>query len=106
MIKLLVASVSIASLGVAGCSQQSKDVQAQERPPTVQAPSPVEPSTPTSADVQALVRLGPRVAGTPVMDKASTYLIQEYRQAGYVTEVQTFTVPNTLVEATHFSGRL
>ena len=45
------------------------------------------------ADVQALVEFGPRVAGTPVMDKASSYLIQEYRKAGYVTEIQTFTYP-------------
>lgn len=92
IIKLLVASVSVVSIGVAGCSQQHKDVQAQERPPAVQAPGTVEPRTP-DLDVQALVKLGPRVAGTPVMDKASIYLIQEYRQAGYVTEVQTFTYP-------------
>ncbi|MGH8001826.1 MAG: hypothetical protein ACREPR_20965 [Brasilonema sp.] len=45
------------------------------------------------ADVQALVNLDPRVAGTPVMEKASAYLIDEYRKAGYVTEVQTFTYP-------------
>lgn len=52
--------------------------------------SAVEPGR-AEADVRALVKLGPRVAGTPVMDKASTYLIEEYRKAGYVTEVQTFT---------------
>jgi len=45
------------------------------------------------ADVEALVELGPRVAGTPVMEKASSYLIEEYRKAGYVTQVQTFTYP-------------
>ncbi|KAF3885813.1 MULTISPECIES: M28 family peptidase [Nostocales] len=45
----------------------------------------------TLADVEALVNLGPRVAGTPVMEKASSYLVDEYRKAGYVTEVQTFT---------------
>lgn len=45
------------------------------------------------ADVRALVKLGPRVAGTPVMDLASTYLIEEYRKAGYVAEVQSFTYP-------------
>ncbi|MBW4562452.1 MAG: M20/M25/M40 family metallo-hydrolase [Mojavia pulchra JT2-VF2] len=44
----------------------------------------------TYADVQALVNMGPRVAGTPVMEKASSYLIDRYRQAGYVAEVQTF----------------
>ncbi|MDM9385752.1 M28 family peptidase [Chlorogloeopsis sp. ULAP01] len=42
------------------------------------------------ADVEALVNMGARVAGTPVMEKASAYLIEEYRKAGYVTEVQTF----------------
>ncbi|KAB8317043.1 M28 family peptidase [Tolypothrix campylonemoides VB511288] len=47
----------------------------------------------TFTDVQALVNLGPRVAGTPVMEKASAYLIEQYRKAGYVTEVQTFTYP-------------
>jgi aminopeptidase YwaD len=47
----------------------------------------------TLADVEALVKLGPRVAGTPVMDQASAYLIDEYRKAGYVTKVQTFTYP-------------
>lgn len=45
------------------------------------------------SDVEALVKLGPRVTGTPVMDKASAYLIDEYRKAGYVTQVQTFTYP-------------
>lgn len=45
------------------------------------------------ADVQTLVKLGPRVAGTPVMDKASSYLMQEYRKAGYVTQIQTFKYP-------------
>lgn len=44
----------------------------------------------TNADVQALVNLGPRVAGTPVMEKASAYLINQYRQAGYDTKIQTF----------------
>jgi aminopeptidase YwaD len=48
-------------------------------------------SNPIYADVQALVNFGPRVTGTPVMEKASAYLIQRYRQAGYVAKVQTFT---------------
>ncbi|MBD2359141.1 M28 family peptidase [Tolypothrix sp. FACHB-123] len=43
------------------------------------------------ADVQALVNFGPRVAGTPVMEKASAYLVERYRQAGYVAKIQTFT---------------
>lgn len=45
------------------------------------------------ADVEALVKLGPRVAGTSVMKQASSYLVEEYRQAGYTTEIQTFTYP-------------
>lgn len=48
-------------------------------------------SNQTLADVEVLVNLGPRVTGTPVVEKASTYLVNEYRKAGYVTEVQTFT---------------
>ncbi len=48
-------------------------------------------SNSTYVDVQNLVNLGPRVAGTPVMEKASNYLIDQYRKAGYITEVQTFT---------------
>jgi len=42
-------------------------------------------------DVAALVKLGPRVTGTPVMAKASSYLETEYRKAGYKTQIQTFT---------------
>ncbi len=45
------------------------------------------------ADVQALVSFGPRVAGTPASEQARTYLTGEYRQAGYVTELRTFTYP-------------
>ena len=45
----------------------------------------------TYVDVQNLVNFGSRVAGTPVMEKASSYLIDQYRKAGYITEVQTFT---------------
>ncbi|WP_246162594.1 M20/M25/M40 family metallo-hydrolase [Brasilonema sennae] len=58
-----------------------------------QAVVDAQESNRTFADVQALVNFGPRVAGTPVMEKASAYLIDEYRKAGYVTEVQTFTYP-------------
>lgn len=57
--------------------------------PTVSLAQVSRPET----DVQALVKLGPRVAGTPVMEKARSYLIQQFRQAGYNTEVQTFTYP-------------
>lgn len=57
----------------------------------VDYPSGELQSNQTHADAQALIKLGPRVAGTPVMEQASSYLIQEYRKAGYVTEVQPFT---------------
>ncbi|HEY9876293.1 MAG TPA: PA domain-containing protein, partial [Candidatus Obscuribacterales bacterium] len=43
------------------------------------------------ADVKALVAFGPRVTGTPAAQKASSYLISEYRKAGYSTKIQTFT---------------
>lgn len=111
-IKLLVASTSVICFGVAGCTPQRElEVQARERSPLEQNQSAVKSSR-TGADVQALVNLGPRVAGTPVMDKASRYLIEEYRKAGYVTEVQTFTYPkfedlgsNLTVSGTTIEGR-
>ncbi len=93
MIQVLVASMSLVSIGgIAGCAQyRSFEVQAQERP-TVTASGAIAAAS-INADVQALVQLGPRVAGTPVMDEASAYLIQQYRRAGYAAEVQTFTYP-------------
>lgn len=100
LIKLLVASASVLSLAVAGCTpprslgvqvqQPTLSEQAQEPTPNQSAQSSSQPSR-ASADVRALVALGPRVAGTPTMDKASTYLLEEYRKAGYVAQVQTFT---------------
>lgn len=87
-IQLLVAGASIL-VGVAGCTQQPQKVQALSSAPLKQTDL-VNPGR-AGADVQALVKLGPRVAGTPVMEKASTYLLQEYRKAGYMAEVQTFT---------------
>lgn len=89
-IQLLVASVSLVSFSIAGCTQQRNGVQAQEhsRP----APSAIAPND-AEADVRALVGLGPRVTGTPVMDKVSTYLIEQYRKVGYTAEVQTFSYP-------------
>jgi aminopeptidase YwaD len=42
-------------------------------------------------DVQNLVNMGPRVTGTPTNEKASAYIEQQYRQAGYRTRIQTFT---------------
>ncbi|MBW4524380.1 MAG: M28 family peptidase [Phormidium tanganyikae FI6-MK23] len=45
------------------------------------------------ADVQALVNLGARVAGSPTAERASEYLSNQYRKAGYEVEIQTFTYP-------------
>ncbi|WP_033364908.1 M28 family metallopeptidase [Mastigocladopsis repens] len=77
-----------------------------------QAVVETQESNRTFADVQALVNLGPRVAGTPVMQKASAYLVDEYRKAGYVTEVQTFTYSkfqdlgsNLTVDGTTIKGK-
>lgn len=42
-------------------------------------------------DVQNLVNMGPRVAGTETNEKASAYIEQQYRKAGYTTRIQTFT---------------
>ncbi len=52
-------------------------------------PDPIDPLT----DVQALVSLGARVAGTLATEKASQYLIDQYHKAGYETDIQTFTYP-------------
>ena len=84
--KLLVAGVSVLSFAVAGCSQA---IDAQ---PLKQAQRTVE-SNRNNADVQTLVNFGARVAGTPATEKASNYLLQEYRKAGYVAEIQTFSYP-------------
>nr|WP_246351451.1 M28 family metallopeptidase [Deinobacterium chartae] len=42
-------------------------------------------------DADALVRLGPRVTGTPAGENAARYLEQAFQAAGYATEIQTFT---------------
>ncbi|WP_230842323.1 M28 family peptidase [Gloeobacter morelensis] len=43
-----------------------------------------------SADVQALLAGGPRVAGSPAAERASAYLSEQYRSAGYEVEIQPF----------------
>lgn len=108
-IQLLIAGASVV-IGVAGCTPQPEKVQALSS--TLKQTQTATNSSRAGADVQALVKLGPRVAGTPVMDKASTYLIAEYRKAGYVTEVQTFSYPkfqdlgsNIIVGGTTIKGR-
>lgn len=110
-IQLLIVGASVVSFGVAGCTPQPEKVQALSSIPLKQTQTATNSSR-AGADVQALVKLGPRVAGTPVMDKASTYLIQEYRKAGYVTEVQIFSYPkfqdlgsNIIVGGTTIKGR-
>jgi aminopeptidase YwaD len=84
--KLLVAGVSVLGLAVAGCSQA---IDAQ---PLKQTQSTVEAKS-SNADAQALINFGARVAGMPATEKASNYLLQEYRKAGYVAEIQTFSYP-------------
>ncbi|MBD3884928.1 M28 family peptidase [Phormidium tenue FACHB-886] len=98
---LLTSALSLA----AGCSRAPLAVQVPASPaggtavegansPRANAPNTAtsNAATPSAdADVQTLVSLGPRVAGTPVMEQARSYLAEEYRKAGYVTEVQTFT---------------
>ncbi|MBD1843266.1 M28 family peptidase [Cyanobacteria bacterium FACHB-63] len=59
--------------------------------------STTEAASPTDSrvqeTVQKLTQIGARVAGTPAAQQASQFLIEEYRKAGYQTEVQTFTYP-------------
>lgn len=50
-------------------------------------------ANPLLVDVQALIEFGPRVAGSANVERASEYLIDRYRKAGYQTEIQTFTYP-------------
>ncbi|MBD1911097.1 M28 family peptidase [Leptolyngbya sp. FACHB-16] len=51
----------------------------------------LEGDRPAIADVEALVAMGARVTGTPIAEQSSRYLEEAFQQAGYVTEVQTFT---------------
>ena len=54
-------------------------------------------------DVQTLVEFGPRVAGTAATERTSSYLVQQYRQAGYVTSVQTFTYSKFVDQGSHLT---
>lgn len=63
------------------------------------------------ADVQMLAGFGARVAGSPTVERASEFLINEYRKAGYQVEVQTFSYPKffdlgskLIVNQTSFEG--
>lgn len=40
--------------------------------------------------VESLVGFGPRVAGSPAMEQAANYLIEQYKKAGYVAEISPF----------------
>ena len=62
---------------------------------TVSAASALAPGR-ANSDVQALVGFGPRVAGTPAVEKAAAYLVDQYKKAGYVAEIRTFSYPKFL----------
>ncbi|BAZ09244.1 putative aminopeptidase [Calothrix sp. NIES-4071] len=59
--------------------------------PTVKQKTQNQTYSQVYTDVQNLVNMGPRVAGTPINEKASAYIEQQYRKAGYRTRIQTFT---------------
>ena len=90
-----VSIISVISFGLTGCA---------ELQPRQTAPQALEPELETlnsspklSADdqvstvVQTLVSLGPRVSGSPTIEAARAYLLEEYQQAGYVASLQPFT---------------
>ncbi|MDJ0707459.1 MAG: M28 family peptidase [Leptolyngbyaceae cyanobacterium MO_188.B28] len=91
--------ISLISFGLAGCARQSQ----QETPPqaikqdVTQASKSLHSSPHPSRDEGAggaarmLVSLGARVTGTPATESARAFLLEEYRQAGYVTTLQSFT---------------
>lgn len=89
LVYLLMTSASVV-IGLTGCVQSpSLNKPAPESGSAESNVSPVSANR-AASDVQALVSLGPRVAGTPAAEQASAYLIKAYRQAGYVTKIQTF----------------
>ena len=92
LLKLMVISAGILGIGLTGCSQSSALTQATSRS-NQESASPASPQSKRSAiaDAEALVALGPRVAGTPVTERASRYIEAAFQQAGYLTEVQVFT---------------
>ncbi|WP_073549722.1 M28 family peptidase [Chroogloeocystis siderophila] len=91
IVRLLIAGASVVSVGLVGCTP-AIEVQAERGRLLSQTESTVA-SRKAIADVQALVKLGPRVTGTPVMEQARAYLIEQYTRAGYETRTQTFTYP-------------
>ncbi|PPS43430.1 M28 family peptidase [Chroococcidiopsis sp. TS-821] len=90
IIGLLLAGASVASVGIVGCTPV---VEVQADRGRLLSQTDTVASRTALADVQALVKLGPRVTGTPVMEQARAYLIEQYTRAGYETRTQTFTYP-------------
>ncbi len=86
--KRLLASLSIVAVGFIGCTPARETAKAQDYPVSIS----VQQTVPSfNSDVEALVKMGPRVTGMPVMEQASNYLVAEFRKAGYEAEIQTFT---------------
>lgn len=81
------------TVALGSCARLQK-LEAQERQASVEPSSPqlsTNTVKATNADVEALIKIGPRVTGTPAMSQARTYLVEAFRKAGYATELQPFT---------------
>ncbi|MEP0890491.1 MULTISPECIES: M28 family peptidase [unclassified Leptolyngbya] len=87
----------ILGVGLTGCSQlptrmeQAAEQAAHTPFSQLDRSQFLEGDRPAIADVEALVAMGARVTGTPIAEQSSRYLEEAFQQAGYVTEVQTFT---------------
>lgn len=92
-VKSLYAALAIALTTLPACTMQAKRSADSTSSATAQAATPIPSDTRAQETVQKLVQFGPRVAGTPATQQASQFLIEEYRKAGYQTEIQTFTYP-------------
>jgi len=85
-------AVVLATLG--SCAAQGDRAAETAIPTNANAQAATTSSdTRVQETVQQLMQFGPRVAGTSATEQASQYLIEEYRKAGYETEIQTFTYP-------------
>lgn len=91
LIPLMMTSTSIV-ITMTGCVlSPSEKLTAEPKSAELEvSPAAVNRAAAVATDVEALVSLGPRVAGTSAAEQASAYLIEEYRKAGYVTQIQTF----------------
>lgn len=87
IINSILASVGVLTLGLTGCAQ----ARTLERQAQAQLLVSQSSANQIASDVEALVNFGPRVAGTPVNEQVSNYLVEQYRKAGYVTKIQPFT---------------